>query len=80
MIGSILALACGAIGLALAIASLYRDKYTIVLLLSTGERKTIPATRFSIPTTDEIAKIEEATRTTENPRGAVVCGWYRVKR
>ena len=55
-------------------------RYVIILLLTNGERKTITATRFSIPTTDEIAKIELPTRTTENPRGAVVCGWYRVKR
>ena len=54
-------------------------RYTIVLLLTNGERKTIPATRFSVPTTDDIAKAEWETRTPASPRGAYVCGWYRVK-
>ena len=80
MIGSIIAITLGAVGLAFAVASLYGDKYVIVLLLTNGDRKPIPATRLSIPTTSEIAKIEEATRTPENPRGAFVYGWYRVKR
>jgi len=54
-------------------------RYTIVLLLTNGERKTIPATRFSVPTTDDIAKAEGETRTPASPRGAYVYGWYRVR-
>lgn len=54
-------------------------RYTIVLLLTNGERKTIPATRFSVPTTNDIAKAEGETRTPASPRGAIVYGWYRVK-
>ena len=54
-------------------------RYTIVLLLTNGERKTIPATRFSVPTTNDIANAEGETRTPASPRGAHLYGWYRVK-
>jgi len=54
--------------------------YTIVLLLTNGDRKTIPATRFSVPTTREISEAEKATRSEQNPRGAVVYVWYRAKK
>ena len=55
-------------------------RYVIILLLTNGERKTIPATRSSVPTTAQIAEIEAATRTPEAPRGAFVYGWFRAKK
>ena len=79
MIGSILVILCGLTSVGLLLYSLYGSGYTIVLLLTNGERKTIPATRFSVPTTDDIDKAEWETRTPESPRGAIVYGWYRVK-
>ena len=75
MILDLIALAAGIIvGLYFTLKS-----YTIVLLLTNGERKTIPATRFSVPNTNDIAKAEGETRTPASPRGSIVYGWYRVK-
>ena len=54
-------------------------KYRIILLLTNGDRRVIPATRFSVPTVSEIAGIEEKTRTEAKPKGETVWGWYRVK-
>ena len=56
------------------------SRYVIILMLTNGERKTIPATRFSVPTTQDIADAEKATRSEANPRGAMVYGWYRARR
>lgn len=80
MICAIIGALCGAGVLCISLYLFSEREYTIVLLLTNGDRKPIPATRFSVPTTSEIAKIEEATRTPESPRGAFVYGWYRVKR
>lgn len=55
-------------------------KYVIILLMSDGSRHTIPARRFSVPTTAQIRETELATRTELNPRGSFVCGWFRAKR
>lgn len=54
-------------------------RHTIIIMLSNGQRKTIPATRFSVPTTQQINDIERATRTESNPTGAFVYSWFRVK-
>lgn len=56
------------------------SRYVIILMLTNGERKTIPASRFSVPTTQDIADAEMATRSEANPRGAMVYGWYRARR
>ena len=79
MIVAIIGALCGAGVLCLSLYLFSEREYTIVLLLTNGERKTIPATRFSVPTTDDIAKAEGETRTPASPRGAIVYGWYRVK-
>ena len=79
MIVAIIGALCGAGVLCLLLYLFSEREYTIVLLLTNGERKTIPATRFSVPNTDDIAKAEGETRTPASPRGAIVYGWYRVK-
>jgi hypothetical protein len=56
------------------------SRYVIILMLTNGERTTIPATRFSVPTTQDIADAEKATRSEASPRGATVYGWYRARR
>ena len=55
-------------------------RYTIILMLSNGKRKTLPATRFSVPTAQQFNDIERETRTDSNPEGAFVYSWYRVKK
>lgn len=54
-------------------------KYRIILLLTNGDRRVIPATRFSVPTAMQIAQSEEKTRSEDKPRGESVTGWFRVK-
>lgn len=54
-------------------------KYRIILLLTNGERRPIPATRFSVPTVSQINQIEQATRTEAKPMGETVWTWYRVR-
>lgn len=58
----------------------FRPEYTLILNLSNGQRKTLTATRFSVPTTQQINDIERATRTPDNPTGAFVYSWFRVKK
>ena len=54
--------------------------HKIILNLTNGRRKVIPATRFSVPTTAEMSRIEAETRTPGDPIGAFVHSWYRVKK
>lgn len=80
MICAIIGALCGAGVLCISLYLFSEREYTIVLLLTNGDRKTIPATRFSVPTTREISEAEKYTRTEQCPRGAVVYGWYRAKK
>ena len=54
-------------------------KYRIILLLTNGDRRIIPATRFSVPTIKQMSEAEESTRTEAKPKGETVWGWFRVK-
>jgi hypothetical protein len=57
-----------------------RKRYVIILLLTDGTRRTIPAYRFSVPSLKDIAAFEADTRTKENPRGFTVYGWYLTRK
>ena len=59
---------------------LWIHDHRIVLVLSNGRRKIIQATRFSVPTAKEIARIEAETRTPGDPIGDFVHSWYRMRK